>query len=221
VIDICGNKVNTHRWLTEHRFPTMRQASPEEVLDAPQDWEFPLVAKPIGGSSSIGLYYVKDADDLAALMKREDPARYIVQSMATGDEFTVDVVVNREGRCLCAIPRQRIEVRAGEISKGKTVRNPKVQQLAIDIAQTLPGSYGVMNIQIFYDADKDALNVIEINPRFGGGFPLSYAAGGDYPRWLLEELFDLPSTYEGPDLWKDGLVMLRYDAAVFLDQSEL
>ena len=65
--------------------------------------------------------------------------------------------------------------------------------------------------------DPDRLTVIEINARYGGGFPLSLEAGADFPRWMLEELRGLPST-ASPDGWRAGLVMLRYDAAVFVDE---
>jgi carbamoyl-phosphate synthase large subunit len=60
--------------------------------------------------------------------------------------------------------------------------------------------------------------VIEINPRFGGGYPLSHAAGADFPRWLLEEALGLPSS-AAAGAWRDGLVMLRYDDAVFVDRD--
>ena len=59
--------------------------------------------------------------------------------------------------------------------------------------------------------------MIEINARFGGGFPLSLEAGADFPRWMLEELLGLPST-ASRDRWRPGMVMLRYDAAVFVDE---
>ena len=80
--------------------------------------------------------------------------------------------------------------------------------------------YGPMNIQIFHDADSGALNVVEINPRFGGGYPLTEAAGGLYIRWILEELLELDSTLDS-NLWTDGLVMLRFDDGVFIPSSAL
>jgi carbamoyl-phosphate synthase large subunit len=85
------------------------------------------------------------------------------------------------------------------------------------MCEALPGAYGALNVQVFVD-DPDDLAVIEINARYGGGFPLSLAAGADFPRWMLEELRGLPST-AAPDGWRAGLVMLRYDAAVFVDED--
>ena len=128
------------------------------------------------------------------------------------------MLVDRSGRCVSAVARQRIEVRAGEVSKAVTVRNPSVLTVARGVAEALPGAYGVMNIQIFHDTDTDAVNVIEVNPRYGGGFPLSFEAGAWFPRWFLEEVLGQPSTAH--DDWRADLVMLRYDAAVFVARSE-
>ena len=79
----------------------------------------------------------------------------------------------------------------------------------------LPGPFGALTIQAFVDDATGELAIIELNARFGGGFPLSREAGADFPRWILEDLFGLPSTATA-DEWRDGLVMLRYDAAVFV-----
>ena len=62
--------------------------------------------------------------------------------------------------------------------------------------------------------------MIEINTRYGGGYPLSWEAGARYPLWTLQELLGLPST-AAPDQWRDGLAMLRYDDAVFVDGAEV
>ena len=219
-IDITNDKVNAHGWLEEKVFPTVRQSFAEQVLEEAETWEFPLIVKPRAGSASKGVVRVHTAEQLAFLAGQGHPGDLIVQAIAPGREYTVDVLVNRSGRCVCAVPRKRLEVRAGEVSKAITVRHPMVEGLARRIAEALPGSYGPMNIQIFHDADSGALNVVEINPRFGGGYPLTEAAGGLYIRWILEELLELDSTLDS-SLWTDGLVMLRFDDAVFIPSSVL
>src|SRR5262249_52101787 len=108
---------------------------------------------------------------------------------------------------------------AGEVSKGVTVRNPAMQQLAMRVAETLPSAYGAFNIQLFADAEGK-LSIVEINARFGGGFPLAPRAGAHFPRWLLEDVLGRPSTASA-DSWTDGLTMLRYDAEVFVEAPSL
>jgi carbamoyl-phosphate synthase large subunit len=214
-ITIGFDKRSTHRWLLERRFPTVAQAEPGDVISGSVDWTFPLIAKPVRGSSSIGLARVGDREELSQVTGGQD---YVVQQVAKGVEYTVDVLIDRAGRCRCAVPRRRIEVRAGEVSKGMTVREPTVIALASRIAEALPGGWGCLNVQIFHDAATGELSVIELNPRFGGGFPLAWEAGAHYPRWILEETLGMPSTAH--DRWTDGVVMLRYDAAVFRSREE-
>jgi carbamoyl-phosphate synthase large subunit len=215
-IALCADKVLTHRWLTEHQLPTVRQATPDEVLADPAAWPFPLLCKPRAGSLSKGVTVVRDAQELRWATATGD---FIVQSLAPGVEFTIDFLADRQGRLVCAVPRRRLEVRGGEISKGVTVRAAALQDLTARVCHALPGPYGTLNVQVFWDEATGALNVIELNARFGGGYPLSHQAGAHFPRWLIEELLGLPSTAR-PDAWQDGLVMLRYDEAVYVDSAK-
>ena len=61
--------------------------------------------------------------------------------------------------------------------------------------------------------ENDELSVFEINARFGGGYPLAHQAGAPFAKWLLEEQLGLPSTAN--EDWREGMLMLRYDAAFF------
>lgn len=213
VVAIGGDKLRTHEWLVANAFPTVRQTTPREVIHAPGAWRYPLIVKPRGGSSSIGVAIVRDEAELVSATRGGD---YIVQTVATGAEHTIDVLASRGGECVCAVPRRRFETRAGEVSKGMTVRSAELEGLAARICAALPGAYGTLNVQVFRDEGSGALNVIELNARFGGGYPLSWAAGARYPTWIIEELLGRPSTASRSG-WRDGLVMLRFDDAVFVD----
>jgi carbamoyl-phosphate synthase large subunit len=221
VTAIAGDKQRTHDWLLAHGFPTVEQTEPAAALADPGVWTYPLMAKPRYGSAGLGVGLVRDAEELALVARRgHELGEIVVQRVAPGVEHTIDVLADRTGRCACAVPRRRLEVRAGEVSKGMTVRSRPLQDLAARLCDALPGAYGALNMQVFVDGDVDQpdnLAVIEINARYGGGFPLSLEAGADFPRWMLEELLGLPSTV-APDAWRSGLVMLRYDAAVFVDE---
>lgn len=216
VVAIGSDKAQTHAWLVSQGFPAPRQADPAAVLARQDAWPWPLIAKPVRGSSSIGVVQV---DSPEALRLATRSGEHIVQTIAPGKEYTVSVYVDRHGRCHCAVPRRRLEVRGGEVSKGMAVRIPEVQDLARAIAERLPGAYGVLNVQIFWDQATGELTVIELNPRFGGGYPLAWQAGARYSRWLIEDLLGLPSTAAW-DGWQDGLVMLRYDDAVFVSGDD-
>lgn len=216
VVAIGADKVAAHAWLVGHGFPTVSQAGVAEVLAAPGTWPFPLLVKPRFGSSARGVAVVGDTTELRVATRAGD---FLVQTIATGVEYSVDLLVDGRGRCRCVVPRRRLEVRAGEVSKGITVRLDCLEDLAFRIGNALPGAYGALTLQVFVGPDE-RLSVIELNPRFGGGYPLAWRSMADFPRWMIEEILGLPST-ASQDEWRSGLVMLRYDEAVFVDAVEV
>ena len=78
---------------------------------------------------------------------------------------------------------------------------------------------GCITVQCFRQANG-RLRFIEINPRFGGGFPLALHAGADFPRWLIQEHLGLPIE-SAMDAWQDDLAMLRYDDEILVAGSEI
>lgn len=83
----------------------------------------------------------------------------------------------------------------------------------------IEGARGCLTIQVFLSKNQDVILGIEINPRFGGGYPLSYLAGANYSKWVIQEyLLDQDiAEFNG---WKDNLLMLRYDAEVLVNDYE-
>lgn len=217
VIAIGNDKANTHAFLVDAGLPTVRQASLRESRGEISDWGGGLIVKPRTGSAGKGITIV---GGVAQLPEEEGDDELIVQTMAPGIEHTVDALVDRQGGLVCAVPRRRLEVRSGESSKGMTVREPALIEVVRRLCAALPGAYAALTIQMFLDDASGTLSVIEINPRFGGGFPLTWEAGGRYPQWMIEELLGMaPRSREG--LWRDGVVMLRYDDAVFVDRADV
>jgi len=210
-IILTSDKRRTHTWLLDHGFPTVEQFELADILSGGVPIDYPAVIKPSSGSMSQGVALVSTEAELRST-RDFDP---IVQTLAVGIEHTVSVLVNDLGQCRAAVPRRRLEVRAGEVSKGLTVRIPEMQDLACAIAEALPGAYGALNIQIFHDETTNSMQVIEINARFGGGDPLAWQAGADFPRWMIEELMG-KGAEPRLDAWSEGVTMLRFDRAVYV-----
>lgn len=218
VVTIGADKIATSEWLIENGFPTVKTALLDEVVQSTEDWKFPLIVKPRSGSSSIGVSVVHSVDDLHRLASEDD---LIVQEMAEGSEYTADAWANKSGQCHCVVLRRRLEVRAGEVSKGVTVKWPEIQLLVSRLVNALPGSYGALTVQFLAKGDDTkSAKFIEINPRYGGGYPLSWQAGARFPLWTIEELADIPSSSRASE-WIDNLVMLRYDESVYTTASEV
>jgi carbamoyl-phosphate synthase large subunit len=89
---------------------------------------------------------------------------------------------------------------------------------AAALVEKLGAGPGVITMQLFLTKDNK-IKFIEINPRFGGGVPLSIKAGADFPKWILQELSGKKPNIRF-DGFKDNLIMLRYDDEVWLDNSK-
>ncbi|CAN7361362.1 ATP-grasp domain-containing protein [Variovorax paradoxus] len=176
--------------------------------------EFPCFAKPFDGSRSIGALMVASQSALTTEMLADSKLMFMDYVDSSHHEYTVDAYYDRSGVLRCLVPRQRLEVRDGEVSKGVT-RRDHVYAYLLDRLRVLPGARGCLTIQLFAKSQPQRFAALEINPRFGGGFPLSYAAGARYPGWLIDEylLGEEVAFFDG---WEPNLLMLRYDAKVMV-----
>lgn len=216
VIQTCRDKLLTFRCLKAARIDTPQTWSADEALFRKRH-RFPYFLKPRMGSAGKGAYKITSVEDLGALARRVPDA--IVQEFVEGEEHTLDVYTGLDGVVRCVVPRKRLEVRAGEVSKGVVVKNRNIMAVGRRVARALGGCRGVVTVQCIVTADE-CIRVIEINPRFGGGAPLGIAAGADSPMWLMAEHLGRPVDID-PVGFSDGLVMLRYDQSVFRDAAEL
>ncbi len=205
----CRDKRLTSRLFSEHGIDSPRVVEPTK--DAP----YPLFAKPYDGSSSNNLFVLNSYEDVTPMIV-DDPKMvcYEYLSPCEHDEYTVDMYYDRNSELRCFVPRLRIETRAGEVSKGRTARIASLEMLRENFGR-LEGARGCLAVQFFVRRSSGDVFGIEINPRFGGGYPLSYEAGANYPQWLIREYLrdETVDHFEG---WEDGLTMLRYDHHVLV-----
>lgn len=176
--------------------------------------EFPCFCKPFNGSCSKGACLIKNKDDLQNAQLLSDENMFMEYINHDYKEVTVDVYFNKQSELCCVVPRERLEVRAGEVSKGVTRKNFLYEFLITRLA-SLSGFYGCITMQFFYNEAQNDIIGLEINPRLGGGYPLTDASKATYIQWLLEEyLYDKKINFF--DKWEADLVMLRYDAKVLV-----
>lgn len=209
-IEITNNKRSTHEWLISKNYPVPKQEIILKEEKISNSIKFPAIKKPIYGSRSVGVIKLDQLSDFTSMAMDED---FLIEEFVEGEEFTVSTYVNSKGKCLAAVPRQRLEVRDGEVSKSVTRNVPEIEILCKSIVENLPGAWGPINIQVIRNPDTGQLWVIEINARFGGGDPLAWVAGADMPAWAIAESLGQPINFSGT--WKKDLAMLRFDDAVF------
>lgn len=207
-VEMCRDKRNTGEFFETHGIRVPKEIDKYNPT-------FPMFAKPYDGSLSTNLHYIKTADELTQEIL-DDPKllfmEYIDKSVYK--EYTVDMYYGKDHHVKCIVPRERIEIRAGEINKGRTAKN-EILNFLKDRLEYIEGCIGCICVQLFFHPKTHDIVGIEINPRFGGGYPLSYMCGGNFPELLMREYFG-NEQLEYFDNWKDNMFMLRYDDAVFV-----
>ncbi len=214
VIATCRDKLATFRALRAAGIDTPATWTLDQVL-ARSRYRFPYFLKPRRGSAAMGNYVVSDLDELRVLGRRVPDA--IVQEFVAGTEHTLDVYTGLDGVPRCVVPRRRLEVRGGEVSKGLVVKDRAIMAIGRKVAKTLGDCRGVITVQCIVTKAK-RIRVIEINPRFGGGVPLAIHAGADFPRWLLMERMGRRPRISDAS-FRSGIAMLRFDDSVFVPNA--
>jgi carbamoyl-phosphate synthase large subunit len=214
VVEICQDKLKTFNFFKNNNIPTVETFSSEQI-DKIQNLNYPLFIKPCKGSGSINTHKVNSEKELNFFIKYIDNP--VVQEFAEGQEFTLDVLADFKGKVINVVPRERIEVRAGEMNKGRTVKDEELIEYGKIIVEKL-GGIGPINIQCFKKGNE--INFTEINPRFGGGYPLSFAAGANYPELLIRMVLG-EKVVSRLGEFEENLIMLRWEDAVFIKRDEI
>lgn len=207
-IMMCRDKRNTGKFFEEHGIRVPKAIDKFHPT-------FPMFAKPYDGSLSTNLHYIKNADELTEEILN-DPKLLFMEYIDKDvyKEYTIDMYYGRDHKVKCIVPRERIKIRAGEINKGVTEKQPLTKYI-YDRLEKIDGCVGCICIQVFLNPQNGDVVGIEINPRFGGGYPQTCAAGGNFAELLIREYYSGEKVNYFDD-WKDHLLMLRYDDAVYV-----
>ena len=200
VIDICFDKYKTAQWVESlglHAPKTYVRLEDAKKALAAGEISFPLFMKPRWGSGSIGLESIADMEELdiyyhllfkkikkTILATASVGDEYImIQEKLTGAEFGLDIMNDLEGNNVGVSVKQKLAMRAGETDKAVTRDLPEVREMGRKIGQALK-HIGNLDVDIMQRANGDYC-VLELNPRFGGGYPFSYEAGVNMPKAII------------------------------------
>lgn len=210
VVSICRDKINTQKFLEENEFKIPKMYS-EEELDS-REIEFPFFIKPKSGSSSINTFKVNNIEELATYRSLiKEP---IVQDFMEGKEFTVDVFLDFDGNLITVVPRLRMATRSGEISKGKIVKDREIIE---DIKRLVEVLKPIGHITVQLMKTNKGIEYIEINPRFGGGAPMSIQSGADSCENLYRLL--MGENLEYNENYRDNIMFFRFDNSICVDEN--
>lgn len=201
VIDICFDKFKTVQWVKSLGLNAPKTyLSLDEVKKAiaTGEVEFPLFMKPRWGSGSIGLETIDDMEELdiyynllAKKIKKTILASasvgnefIIIQEKLTGNEYGLDIMNDLNGKNIGVSVKQKLAMRAGETDKAITCDIPEIHEMGRKIGNALK-HIGNLDVDIMQRANGDYC-VLELNPRFGGGYPFSHEAGVNLPKAIIQ-----------------------------------
>jgi carbamoyl-phosphate synthase large subunit len=207
-LEICQDKMLFVEFCKENGFATPKRYESANLSDR---IIFPLFVKPRRGKGGRGILCVNSIEELDSALKQVPGA--IIQEFIKAPEYTIDLFSDFSGKVISVIPRERIRTFGGESFVGKTVSSSVLFREAARLATKL-GLIGHNTIQCFLE--NDAVKFIEVNPRFGGGAHLGFAAGAPTPLFLVKLLKgEILKPRIGK--FKDNYFMLRYTEDMFFD----
>jgi len=211
-IDITSDKWSTYNFFKNCNIKTPNTWKPNEKNKS----DFPLIIKPRYGSAGKNVFKVYDQNELEFHIPRiKNP---IIQELINGPEVTTDVICDFNGSIIGIVNRERLEVRWGEVAKGKTIFDKNVIKNCEKIVENLD-IVGPITVQCILEHNDPLF--IEINARYGGGAPLGFAAGVKSPHWYLSIASGIELNLPSIGSYKKNLFLSRYDNSLFMDEGKI
>lgn len=209
ICNICNDKYLTQKFLLDNDFLTVNMfLNPAEAISSVKEKKssFPFFIKPRWGMGSLSVYKADNDDELIfyyKMVKKELQKSYlkegskafegddvIIQETLTGDEYGLDVLNDFKGNFIRTFVKKKLAMRSGETDSAITLSNESLEKLGMKVSEKLM-HYGNLDMDVFYNGDQ--IYILELNPRFGGGYPFTHIAGGN----IVKAYIDL---YNGKDL---------------------
>lgn len=206
----CRDKRKIHKFFSGREIEVAKEFTKD-------NYKLPLFIKPIDGSRSLYTYVIRSKEDFTENHFNNDKLMFLEYfDHDEYDEFTCDLYYGKDHKLKCVVPRKRLEVRDGEVYKALTVNNVLVHYLNEKLYY-INGAVGCLTAQFFvHKTETEKIYAIEINPRFGGGYPLTYLSGANFSKWIIEEYLLNKTIEDKFDVWENELLMIRYDDEVLV-----
>ncbi len=222
VIDVANDKWATWQYLSEQGIPTPRTFLDVDAVSSEiqaGSINFPLIIKPRWGMGSMSIFRADNKDELTffhayaqkqieksylnILSREEIDKSVVIQEFIEGSEFGLDVFNDLEGHHLQTVAKEKIAMRSGETDLAKIVDDPRLAGLGEKLSMLFKHR-GNIDVDVLENKAGD-LFVLEINARFGGGYPFSHLAGVDYPAALIAMAEGKPAQLNTVELGCVGL----------------
>lgn len=209
VSDICFDKYRTGLFLIEHGFGAPQTfVDLEEALRVVGEGRiaFPVMVKPRRGFASRNLFWARKPSELEVFFHYAPDM--LVQEALPGEEYHLDIFTDLRGQVLAVVPKRKVAMRAGETDQAQICDLPELVALGVQLGGALGqlGHVGPLDVDVFVENGRAV--VLELNPRFGGGYPLSHLAGADFPGLVLK-LIRGESIEPRIGQFRSGIVMMK------------
>lgn len=187
VANVCLDKWKAFEFFTKNGFATARSfLNLDSALDAVQKklLSFPLVVKPRFGFGSANTFIARSAEELSVFFNYCPDM--LIQEFLSGDTYNLDLLADLNGKVISVIPWRKLRSRLGETEQSITVEAPELLECGTRLVDALSSHVGPMDIDLY--VSDGVISVLEMNPRFGGGYPVSEFAGADFPAQILKML---------------------------------
>ena len=205
---ICSDKFLFFEFLSKNNIPTIKSWK-----DINEEITYPCVIKDRVGAGARNFHIANDLEELRKKIKLVE--KPIIQELVIGTEYTIDYFADFNGNPVSVVPRIRLKVENGESKVGITKNDEEIIKLSKELGRKI-GLVGHNIIQCF-KLKNGSIEFIEINPRFGGGSNLCFAAGAETPKYLLQLLNNKKIDFRG---FKEDLLMMRYSKDCFIEENE-
>lgn len=215
-ISISRDKLKTYNFFKKFNFIKKPYTSLLKDFNENQFNSDLVILKQKDGSSGTGIHKIKKKYVLEfSKIMNLNMKNYIVQEYIDFDyETTVDVFIDSKNKLIELCQRKRLKIRGGEVERAITTKNKEINKIITKIIEQLP-FFGIINIQIMTKDNKHYLG--EINPRFGGGFPLAYYSGANMIQHIKKLVEKTEIKFFGDSRYKNNFSMLRFDDAIYLN----
>mgnify|MGYP006077205773 FL=1 len=210
LIEILRDKISTNTFFNSLNIKTPTIFNKNNMV-------FPVFLKPLNGSNSKGIYKAENINEIKP-SDLESKNMMILENIDNTiyDEYTIDLYYDKNSFLKCIVPRIRLKVVGGESNQGITKKN-EVLDFVKDRFNFIEGAIGCLTLQVF-SRKSNPLDIIgiEINPRFGGGYPFSLNAGANFPEYIIRE-YILNEQIEYFDKWKNNCLNIRYENEITIN----
>ncbi len=203
---ISFDKLETYQFLINNGFKTPWTISSAEARTKGIS-SFPVIVKPRFGFGSNAINIARNQNDVDFYLNYYFDEEMIVQQMLDGQEYSFDILNDLNSNPVTAVVKKKIKMRAGETDQGYSIRDDSLFATALEIGKKLK-HVGPLDVDFFL-LDGEPY-ILELNPRFGGGYPITHLSGIDFTKLVIDMFEDnLESDYKTYHHYKEGIVAIK------------